>query len=218
MKSTSTVLTASVLPALLVAALLTSVADAAVITTFSSRANFEAALANPLTFDFNQPNGPVANLGSELTVSTVGGDASGQILNNGLCGSVGGGADCFPPVLFTFAQPGFAFGFDNLDFTSDEEAVVTFSFTNGDASQSFVFDLGGAPSFTPIFFGATSDVAISTVEIFSRDPGSTQVGARANLIDNVTVDAAVVPEPGSLALLGLGLGLAGLGGRRRARA
>ena len=80
---------------------------------------------------------------------------------------------------------------------------------NGDADQSFVFDLGGAPLLTPIFFGATSDVDIATVEIYSRDPGSTAIGQRANVIDNVTV-AAFVPAPASAVLLALGLAAAGL--------
>lgn len=207
MKSMNALRSAAAAIAGLTATLAAVTADAAVITTFASRAAFEAAITNPVTFDFNQPNGPISSLGTELTISTVGGDAAGQVLNNALCGSVGGGVDCFPPVLFTFSQPGRAFGYDNLDFTAAEEAVVTFSFVNGDADQSFVFDLGGAPPLTPIFFGATSDVDIGTVQIFSRDPGSTAVGQRANVIDNVTV--AAVSAPASAILLALGLAAAG---------
>ena len=66
--------------------------------------------------------------------------------------------------------------------------------------------------FTPIFFGATSDVDIATVQIYSRDTGSTAIGQRANVIDNVTVRAAV-PEPVTLARVGVGL--AGIGWTRR---
>ena len=187
----------------------------AVVTPYASRAAFLGVIGTSQTFDFNQPYGPISVLGSALSISTVGGDSSGQIYNYGgnhaLCGSLGGGLDCFPPVLFTFLQPGKAFGYDNLDFTTREEAVVTLSFANADPDQTFVFDLGGQPALAPIFFGAVSDVDISTVEIYSRTPGSDLVGARANVIDNVTISS--VPEPATIALFGVGL--LGLGFSRR---
>jgi hypothetical protein len=172
-----------------------------------------------MTFDFNQPNGPISLLDGLASISTVGGDAQGTILSNSLCGSTGGSADCFPPVLFSLAPGLEAFGYDNLDFNGSEEAVVTVDFTNGDPAQVFVFDLGGNPVFTPIFFGITSDVAISTVMIYSRDPGTNEVGQRANVIDNVILaerGTQVVPEPTSLLLLGTGLAASLRRWRRRA--
>ena len=144
-------------------------ARAATITVFNSEALFLAAIGPSQTFDFNQPDGPISLLDGLASISTVGGDAQGQILSNTLCGSSAGSVDCFPPVLFSLAPGLQAFGYDNLDFTLEEEAVVTMNFTNGDPAQAFVFDLGGNPAFTPIFFGITSDVAISTVMIYSRD-------------------------------------------------
>ena len=69
-----------------------------------------------------------------------------------------------------------------------------------------MFDLGGAPAFTPIFFGIISDQDLATATIYSRDPGSDTVGQRANVIDNVRVGLAEVPEPGVIALLACGLG------------
>jgi hypothetical protein len=154
---------------------------------------------------FNGPEGnPVVilnSLGTDIVaVSTQGGDAAGMIHDNALCGSVNGALDCFPPVLFTVLQPRNAFGFDNLDFTVDEEAVVNIAFANGDPSQEFVFDLGAQPALTPIFFGLTSDQSIASVRVYSRDPGTMTLGQRANVIDNVTV-GNVVPEPGTLVLL-----------------
>ena len=196
------------------ASVLAETSDAAVVATYTSRAAYEGALGSTQTFDFNQPDGPIASLGSQLSISTLGGDASGFIHTNALCGSVGGAVDCFPPVLFTFNQPGSAFGYDNLDFTENEEAVVTISFVNADPSQEFVFDLGGQAPLTPIFFGAISDVDIASVVIYSRDPGTTQIGERANVVDNVTI-AAAVPEPITLALLGPAF--AGMGFARRCK-
>jgi hypothetical protein len=192
-------------------------ASAATVTTFTSQAAFLGAVATPDLFDFNQPNGPITNLGTLASITTVGGDASGQVIGNTLCGSSGGSVDCFPPVLFTFTVPNMAFGYDNLDFNGFEEAVVTINFTNGDAAQEFVFDLGGAPAFTPIFFGAVSDVAMSSVQIYSRDPGTTNVVQRANVIDNVILGANAVPEPATLGLYSLGAFLLMVGRLARKR-
>jgi hypothetical protein len=183
-------------------------ARAATITLFDSQALFLGAIGPSQTFTFNQPDGPISLLGGLASVSTVGGDAQGMVLSNALCGSTGGSVDCFEPVLFTLTPGLQAFGYDNLDFTLNEEAVVTVNFTNGDPAQMFVFDLGGDPIFTPIFFGLTSDVAISTVMIYSRDIGSSTVGERANVMDNVILaeaDRGVVAEPATLLLIGTGL-------------
>jgi hypothetical protein len=194
-------------------------ARAATITVYDSQPLFLAAIGPSTTFDFTQPDGPISLLGGLASISTVGGDAQGTILSNTLCGSTAGSVDCFPPVLFTLAPGLEAFGYDNLDFNGNEEAVVTVNFANGDPAQVFVFDLGGDPAFTPIFFGVTSDVAISTVMIYSRDPGTTDVGQRANVIDNVILaegGTQVVPEPTSLLLLGTGLVASVRRWRRRA--
>jgi hypothetical protein len=107
-------------------------------------------------------------------------------------------------------EPRNAFSFDNLDFTESEEAVVTVEFSNGDPSQQFVFDLAGAPALTPTFFGITSDQALASVTVYSRDPGTNDVGARANVIDNVTVGVSAVPEPGTFSALVAGLGFLGM--------
>jgi hypothetical protein len=191
--------------ALLLTTFLTTIVYGATVTTYSSRATFLGALAGANTWDFNGPEGnPVVilnSLGTDIVaVSTQGGDAAGMIHDNALCGSVNGALDCFPPVLFTVLQPRNAFGFDNLDFTIDEEAVVNIAFANGDPSQEFVFDLGAQPALTPIFFGLTSDQSIASVRVYSRDPGTMTIGQRANVIDNVTV-GNVVPEPSTWLLL-----------------
>ena len=193
--------------------LLPAAAQAATITVYNSRPVFLAAIGASQTFDFNAPdNTVVAALDGLASVSTVGGDGIGRTLTNTLCGSTGA-VDCFPPVLFTFLAAGRAFGYDNGDFTVHEEAVFRVTFSNGDPSQTFVFDLNGAPSFTPIFFGVRSDVDIASVMIYSRDPGTNEVGQRANTIDNVTLQQVAIPEPSSLVLIGLGLA----GGLRRWR-
>jgi len=178
---------------------------------YSSSAAWEAAVTSFDTWDFNGPEGNqvilLNSLGTNIvSVATQGGDPQGLIHDNALCGSTGGALDCFPPIVLTFLEPRNAFGFDNLDFNGFEEAVVQITFAGGGSPLTAVFDLGGAPAFTPIFFGIISDQDLATATIYSRDPGSDTVGQRANVIDNVRVGLAEVPEPGVIALLACGLG------------
>ncbi|HEV8397762.1 MAG TPA: PEP-CTERM sorting domain-containing protein [Vicinamibacterales bacterium] len=191
----------------------------AAVITFSSSAAWEAAVTSFDTWDFNGPEGNqvilLNSLGTNIvSVATQGGDPQGLIHDSALCGSTGGGVDCFKPIELTFLEPRNAFGFDNLDFNGFEEAVVQLAFSGG-GTQTFVFDLGGAPAFTPIFFGVISDQNLASATIYSRDPGSDTIGQRANVIDNVRVGIAEVPEPGVIALLATGLG--GMLLRRRRR-
>lgn len=195
------------IPALIFGALLIPGAEGS-ITTYTTRATFENALSAPTTFDFNQPNGPVSVLGTVLGISTIGGNPNGEVDNNTLYGSDGGGINSFLPVQFTFLTPGFAFGYDNLDFTDNEEAVITFSFVSGGPSQQFTISLSGQPAFMPVFFGATSTDEIANVQIYSRTIGTDEVGLRANIIDNVTVGEVAdvtTPEPSSMMLMSGGL-------------
>jgi hypothetical protein len=196
------------IPAIILGTLFVPGANAS-ITTYTTRSTFESALSSPTTFDFNQANGAIATLGTVLGISTVGGDPNGTVNDNALQGANFGALDIALPIQFSFLQPGFAFGYDNLDLTNNEEAVVTFSFTNGDPSQTFTFDLGGQAEFAPIFFGAISDTQISNVQIYSRTIGTDTIGERVNVIDNVTVGpvgtSTSTPEPGSWMLMSGGL-------------
>lgn len=195
----------------------------ALTVTFTSRSSFENALSSFDTWNFNGPQGnAVIHLNSSGTdivdVSTQGGDSAGIIHDNALCGRTGGQTDCFSPLVFTILQPRNAFGFDNLDLTATEEAVVNVAFVGLSPAQQFVFDLAGQAAFTPTFFGFTSDQLLASVTIYSRWRGTTGIGERANVIDNVTVgSASTVPEPGTILFLGFGLlGLIGLNRRRKA--
>jgi hypothetical protein len=191
----------------------------AAVITYSSSAAFEAALASFDTWDFTGAEGnPVIflnSLGTDIvSVASQGGDAAGIIHDNALCGSSGGTVDCFKPIVLTLLEPRNAFGFDNLDLNGFEEAVIDVSFAAG-PPFSTVIDLGAAPPFTPIFFGLIATENLTSVTIYSRDPGSNTVGERANVIDNLRVGTAAVPEPVTLTLIGFGVGAVLLRRRRR---
>jgi hypothetical protein len=190
---------------------------AAVVTQFTTQAGYDGAISSPQIFTFTGANNTaVANVGTALSVRTVDGDAHGAIDANALCGSTASSIDCFKPLLFTFLTPGNAFGFHDGDLTSDEEFVVILNFTNGDPSQQFVHNLGGNPAFTPIFFGVTSNVNLSSVEIYSRDIGSDAVGQRANTVLDIDLPGARTPEPSFLGAVGAVL--VAIGWRRKRKA
>lgn len=88
---------------------------------------------------------------------------------------------------------------------------VTFS---GGASS--LYTITTATPFTPVFFGVTSNTAITRVDVWSADPGQRAQGLRANVIDDVTLAAQVVPEPGAVTLVATGA-LVLLGGAARRR-
>jgi hypothetical protein len=189
--------------------------------TYASRAAFNAAISGANTWDFTGPTGnPVIflnSLGTDIAqVSSVGGDAAGIIINNTLCGSTGGSVDCFRPVRFDLLQPVTAFGYDNLDLNGSEDALIAVTFSGG---ASNLYTITTATPFTPVFFGITSNTAITRVDIWSADPGDQTQGLRANVIDNVTLgQLQAVPEPGTVTLVGIGmLGLLGGAARRRQR-
>lgn len=191
---------------LLVAALVTVSSWAqASLTVYTDRASFESALgsvtvdnlddiAQSVHASYARPN---------YTIDTVGGSSMYGCWTTGDCGDN-------TSVGFTFR------------YLWDYQGVETFSFTN--AVTGFGFDYANpvccstatTPSINGIqasanhgFFGVISDLALNQ---FSVD----QVGVYM-IIDNVTYGSGNVPEPGSLALVGLAmLGLIRATTRKRA--
>lgn len=189
------------------AAMLLANSQALAYTEYTDRSSFNAAQPSQFLYTFAEPN-IVAVLSSSqgdlATVSTVGGDAYGRAQGVNLGGSTGGGIDNFKPLRFDFLQPVHGFAFDDFDLTTDESPVVTVSFADG---SSFTHILGTvSTAFTPLFYGVSSDVALTRVEVFSSDASYRfEPGNRANLVGNVTLGVTAVPEPSALAL-----GLSGL--------
>lgn len=200
--------------------LLAFASQAQAYTEYTDRASFDAAQPSQYLYTFQEPN-IVAILSSSqghlANVSTVGGDAYGRAQGVNLGGSSGDSIDNFKPLRFDFLQPIYGFAFDDFDLTLDESPVVSVSFADG---SSFTHVLGTVePAFTPLFYGLSSDVALTRVEVFSSDASFGYLpGNRANLVGNVTLGVTAVPEPSALALsaVGLAIGLLGMARRRSA--
>lgn len=200
-------------------ALVSLVTQAQAYTEYTDRASFTAAQPSQYLYTFAAPN--IVSIlssaqGDLADVSTVGGDAYGQAQGSNVGGSSGGAVDNFKPLRFDFLQPVYGFAFDDFDLTLDESPVVSVSFSDG---SSFTHVLGTvSEAFTPLFYGVSSAVALTRVEVFSSDASfNYQPGSRANLVGNVTLGVTAVPEPPSLVLAAVGLALALFVRSRRSR-
>jgi hypothetical protein len=182
-----------------------------------ARAAFTAAALTPVTNDLDS-GGPTYGFGA-LGTGTVTGN--GIATNNGYIFASGGGIPV-PAFTLTFSNALGAFGADftglgtiNTDFPFPA-GEARFTFYNGAATVATIAQNFG-PSGATAFFGVTGLAAFDRVEV------RTNVGDEFTT-DDVVVGAAaaeappaVVPEPGTWALLGTGLVALAGAARRRAR-
>lgn len=229
----------SSLLALATLSVLVGASRAGSITTYSDRSAFETAMGPPLTVEdftddvhfpistgvLNSATDLVVEVGSPIlpgdiqagvTYSTQIGDSFFFNIDGG-GGFEGGFLDgfvqsFFPNVLtIAFDGPTAGFGFDtNLIMGTSFEIAVHFS-----SGPDYVNTFSVAQAAEMEFFGFTSDQAdITSVEILSDG-----VGGFSFALDNFTFgpNMAVVPEPSSVVLAGLGGVLAVVGARRRTR-
>ena len=195
---------------------------------YNDRATFEAAVPGVVSFDFETasgfPAGPAALdlINATIDLSTSPGDSTVTVSDygNGFGQAIGGRVDDdvnnFQAVVIAFSAPYFAVGFDDLDLTDDEFAIINVVFSSG--SVNFLRTNPGGDFTQAPFFGVWSDEAILGVRVWSGDNPTDLPGVRANLIDNLSVSRiaseADVPEPTTWLLCGTGLALVALRRRR----
>jgi hypothetical protein len=118
-------------------------------------------------------------------------------------------------LVISFGTGVFAVGFDLMaQADSNPDGTAGFDFAIEIGNSTFTAQTLTRPN--RAFFGVTSETAITSMALRGSNPFSFRA---LPIIDNVTYGgvAQAVPEPGSLALTGLALAMAGVVAARRQR-
>lgn len=201
--------------ALLMTATFAAQTAQAVPAFFTDRATFQAAAGTLVTESLD-----TVTIGGNITVqptgvTLTGGGGSGFFFQETLPNLISEGTSSLgvnswndgATMTFDFAGPIVAFGVDFLDNSSpfDMDLTVNAVSSNFFSNQAQTTDENG-----PLFFGVIDPASFTQALIASNDD---------DLIVNFDFiqfgEASAIPEPGALALFGIGL--AGLGFMRRRR-
>jgi hypothetical protein len=181
-------------------------------TPYASEASFLAAVSDAKTDTFNGPRRFLSNAG--ISAESLGGIAYAATGHTNLNIILGDGSMCWGcngsgTMNLTGTNVGSASGVFGFAFTLRQEVVDYNAYiTFGDNSTLVLQDLEAG------FYGFTSGSLIKHIE-FAQVQGQASTSGYI-VFNDVTVAAALVPEPDSLALAALGL-LAVMAARRRQR-
>jgi len=190
----------------------------ATVTVYDDRAIFESSINNMIIDDFNSASYGFINSAAtmkSLSAGSIGYQSTfhnapnwNLISGNALCwGCNGSGEILLDDTTIGTSDGIYAVGMDILLNSQNlpYDAYVLF----GDGSSQNI-DLG----FGERFFGLTSNSLIKEIHFGLENDVTT--GSGSFLVDNVTIgNAAEVPEPAPMALLGLGLIGLGIARKRR---